>query len=130
MAKCAICLDDLQPDPAGLRVLPCGHSFHPKCVDRWVHDHRTCPTCRAPTGDPPEDSTHRPGPVTGFDIMQAMSAVPQANTQLRSMMQIAIDMLPIDRQEIHPGSQQAAQNIGNLISTLLGPNTRFTRTSC
>lgn len=42
---CAICFDvDTQHE---WRILPCGHRFHPACVDEWIKKQRgTCPTCR------------------------------------------------------------------------------------
>jgi E3 ubiquitin-protein ligase ATL10/75/76/77/78 len=50
---CAICLADLQPGDR-VRVLPkCNHSFHARCVDRWLVARSTCPTCRQPLFDAP-----------------------------------------------------------------------------
>ena len=51
---CAICCDieeQVTEGGAGAqsrwRVLPCGHRFHPSCVDDWLRKSSgTCPTCR------------------------------------------------------------------------------------
>ncbi|XP_066293349.1 RING finger protein 215-like isoform X2 [Branchiostoma lanceolatum] len=41
---CAVCLDHFYPGQA-VRVLPCFHEFHRKCVDSWLIKKRTCPLC-------------------------------------------------------------------------------------
>ncbi|PVH47704.1 hypothetical protein PAHAL_4G123600 [Panicum hallii] len=53
--KCCVCLAGMREDQA-LRELPrCGHSFHDKCIGKWLKAHPTCPVCRATAVPPPQD---------------------------------------------------------------------------
>ncbi|KAF5011840.1 hypothetical protein FDECE_2072 [Fusarium decemcellulare] len=54
---CSICTDEFAADH-DVRVLPCNHEFHPRCVDPWlVAKSGTCPLCSGHTkstfGSPP-----------------------------------------------------------------------------
>jgi len=43
---CCICLDDFE-EGEKLRILPCDHGYHSKCIDSWLVKHkRICPQCR------------------------------------------------------------------------------------
>jgi len=44
-ASCVVCMCDFESRQL-LRVLPCSHEFHAKCVDKWLKTNRTCPVCR------------------------------------------------------------------------------------
>jgi hypothetical protein len=50
---CAVCLAALT---RGTRKLPCGHTFHVPCIDRWKRScpggSATCPMCREPFDRP------------------------------------------------------------------------------
>lgn len=42
-ASCVVCMDEFD---APCAQLPCGHQFHPRCIEPWLKMHSTCPTCR------------------------------------------------------------------------------------
>lgn len=45
--KCAICLESFNKMDT-LKILPCHHEFHPKCIDRWLIETKlNCPICRS-----------------------------------------------------------------------------------
>ena len=44
-SECSICLDNYKNNEY-FRNLPCNHSFHKKCIDRWVKKNNNCPICR------------------------------------------------------------------------------------
>lgn len=43
--SCCICLEEYKNDDK-LRRLPCFHSFHIQCVDRWLSANASCPICK------------------------------------------------------------------------------------
>uniref|UniRef100_A0A3P8X2S6 RING-type domain-containing protein n=1 Tax=Cynoglossus semilaevis TaxID=244447 RepID=A0A3P8X2S6_CYNSE len=50
LCRCQICFCDYT-DGEKLRMLPCFHDYHMKCIDRWLKDNTTCPICRANLAD-------------------------------------------------------------------------------
>mmetsp|Transcript_15168 Transcript_15168/g.21771 ORF Transcript_15168/g.21771 Transcript_15168/m.21771 type:complete len:158 (+) Transcript_15168:657-1130(+) len=43
-SECVICMESINSGIA--RALACGHVFHRACIERWLADATTCPTCR------------------------------------------------------------------------------------
>uniref|UniRef100_A0A914PTB9 RING-type domain-containing protein n=1 Tax=Panagrolaimus davidi TaxID=227884 RepID=A0A914PTB9_9BILA len=43
--ECTICLSDLTPSNT-YALTKCGHTFHGKCIRKWLKSALSCPTCR------------------------------------------------------------------------------------
>jgi hypothetical protein len=48
--KCSICLECAE-DGDMMRTLPCFHSFHRDCLDKWLELKAKCPICQFEIGD-------------------------------------------------------------------------------
>ena len=44
---CVICHENINEGQVLRRIKKCGHCFHIGCLDRWLENKITCPTCRA-----------------------------------------------------------------------------------
>lgn len=59
---CSICLDELL-EGTDVKRLPCGHYFHPPCIDKWLGTKLECPMCKkALPLPPPSPSSRARGP--------------------------------------------------------------------
>ena len=44
---CPICLEDFESGTTPIRELPCGHIFHPECIDSFLNNNSSlCPMCK------------------------------------------------------------------------------------
>ncbi|KAF3407888.1 E3 ubiquitin-protein ligase RNF13 [Talaromyces pinophilus] len=85
--NCPICTDDFVKGQ-DVRLLPCGHQFHPDCIDPWlINVSGTCPLCRidlnpAASTETAENSetAHEEGEITS----QTADAVEPSNNQTNS----------------------------------------------
>lgn len=48
---CSICQEEYKPKEYK-RDLNCDHSFHKKCIDKWLKNNLSCPFCRTCIGTP------------------------------------------------------------------------------
>lgn len=46
--RCIICLEDYESRSTIIRELPCGHIYHPDCIDEFLTENSSlCPSCKA-----------------------------------------------------------------------------------
>lgn len=56
--SCVVCMCDFESRQM-LRVLPCSHEFHSRCIDKWLKANRTCPICRGDASNARHQQTHQ-----------------------------------------------------------------------
>ena len=42
---CTVCCESINIGLKGM-FMPCGHIYHPDCLNPWLKEHNTCPVCR------------------------------------------------------------------------------------
>ncbi|KAL2821375.1 hypothetical protein BDW59DRAFT_164256 [Aspergillus cavernicola] len=68
---CAICLDDFIPASSTVRELPCGHIYHPECIDVSLTQHSSlCPLCKKSVLPPDFYPISMPDAIYQQDRMQ------------------------------------------------------------
>ena len=44
-SQCSICLEGFE-EGQRMRCLPCAHSFHARCIRKWIQINPSCPECK------------------------------------------------------------------------------------
>lgn len=55
---CLICHEDICGKQFYRQLPTCEHKYHKKCIDRWIFQHPTCPTCRRCIFEIPNENTN------------------------------------------------------------------------
>lgn len=42
--QCTVCRAEFEKKHS-VKVLPCGHVYHPECIDQWLRISKKCPVC-------------------------------------------------------------------------------------
>ncbi|XP_028893638.1 ras guanine nucleotide exchange factor P isoform X2 [Zeugodacus cucurbitae] len=91
--SCVVCMCDFELKQV-LRVLPCSHEFHAKCVDKWLRSNRTCPICRGNASDyfenPEQHQQQQQQTQQTQSQIQPQSSSQQSQTQPAATTQNAI----------------------------------------
>ena len=95
---CAICLDNFEPGITEIRELPCGHIFHPDCIDIFLGNNSSlCPLCK---------KTALP---IGYCPTRVTNAMVSAERNLRKIR----STIMVDEEEQHAGSGRVISRVHN-----------------
>jgi hypothetical protein len=50
---CVICQEAMEPSDRDIRILPCGHEYHHRCILQWIPHSNTCCVCKGTAISPP-----------------------------------------------------------------------------
>ncbi|KAJ8604697.1 hypothetical protein CTAYLR_006560 [Chrysophaeum taylorii] len=80
---CSVCISDFEIGD-NLRVLPCKHAFHARCVDQWLTVNANCPLCRKSIFSDDDDrratNNRRPPPIVRGGAVELETATPLTAT--------------------------------------------------
>ena len=94
---CAICVEDFREDN-DVRVLPCDHVFHPKCVDEWLSNHSSlCPLCKLDVSRKPNEGAARNIPPPPPALLSSSDE----DTPFPATSGSESRLLPVDRSHDH-----------------------------
>lgn len=71
---CVICLESIVPCSTGRVELSCSHTFHLKCISKWIGKSHVCPLCRNKLGEyeRAEDDIPREAVLQTFQLFERL----------------------------------------------------------
>jgi hypothetical protein len=67
LTSCMVCLEEYE-EGEELRTLPCLHSFHKSCIDKWLGGKKQCPMCKTPIDIMLDESRLAEAGITAADV--------------------------------------------------------------
>ena len=112
--ECAICCAEYGAGDQ-LRRLPCGHSFHKKCIDSWLRMSTRCPMCRHDLSPPTPPCPPCPEPQPGE------GSAPPAASLAASRLRRQAPRRPAPTPTLAPMPQPVAPSVESDVATTAAP---------
>ena len=108
---CTICLESFK-DGDAVRALPCLHTFHADCVDKWLAGHRLCPICK-------QD-------ITGQQTQREPTGLACSEGAEAELVTRCLDFAP---RQVHEVQERPSPTLSLGSLRALGPLSRLTRSA-
>mmetsp|Transcript_25114 Transcript_25114/g.39431 ORF Transcript_25114/g.39431 Transcript_25114/m.39431 type:complete len:521 (-) Transcript_25114:82-1644(-) len=106
LPMCAICQVDFEEGEHGFSLKGCGHAFHVKCLNLWLHRSDTCPNCRSRLQESPGCSAF--GAQEDAELTEATSAFASSPSSRFSTDFYGTSHYPSGQHARDPGPEQSA----------------------
>ena len=100
-SECVVCLAEFSQDEMVKKLPPCGHWFHPNCIDQWLTTQSTCPVCRLDMkkalglNDVPEEKKEEAAPGNEGNDSHHVTATAEQDRPMR-LEHVCVDVDPSD----------------------------------
>lgn len=84
---CSICLSEIAVKSTGCVEMTCSHTYHLKCISKWLSNHDTCPICRHACS---EMETLSVSTFAAEPVVAQASVVAQAQTQAPAVASLSV----------------------------------------